>query len=87
LKETVKNVIIHDSARPFIQNYHINELLESMKENVYSQYYMKLVNGLLNIKTNQFVDRDDYVEICTPLCITPTEKKNEKKYMLLNIIL
>jgi 2-C-methyl-D-erythritol 4-phosphate cytidylyltransferase/2-C-methyl-D-erythritol 2,4-cyclodiphosphate synthase len=69
LKETVKNVIIHDSARPFIQNYHINKLLESMKENVYSQYYMKLVNGLLNIKTNQFVDRDDYVEICTPLCI------------------
>ena len=67
--ENVKNVIIHDVARPYIQNFHINELIKSMDTFLYSQYYMKLVNGLYDIKTNQFVDRDSYIEICTPLCI------------------
>jgi hypothetical protein len=31
---------------------------------LYSQYYLKLVNGLA--KGNKMVDRGKYVEICTP---------------------
>ena len=67
--DNIKNVIVHDSARPYIQNFHINELIKSMDRYLYTQYYMKLVNGLYNIKTNEFVDRDSYIEICTPFCI------------------
>jgi len=63
------NTIIHDSARPFINSNHITVLLNQMTDKiVYSQYYLKLNNGLMNLENHQIVNRNDYVEICTPLC-------------------
>jgi len=65
------NVIIHDSARPFIRKEHLKTLLDltDLVDFMYSQYYLNLFNGLLNIETQTFVNRDNYVEICTPVCI------------------
>jgi 2-C-methyl-D-erythritol 4-phosphate cytidylyltransferase/2-C-methyl-D-erythritol 2,4-cyclodiphosphate synthase len=40
----VSNIIIHDSARPFITKDHIDNLLASSKKFLYSQYYLKLTN-------------------------------------------
>jgi 2-C-methyl-D-erythritol 4-phosphate cytidylyltransferase len=64
----INNIIVHDAARPFITKDHINELLLSCNTFLYSQYYLKLVNGLYK-KTSpgEMVDRDQYIEICTPL--------------------
>lgn len=65
------NVIIHDSARPFVKENHIKTLIESSSKYLYSQYCLKLVNGLCKkdyIGYN-IVNRDDYIEICTPICI------------------
>ena len=65
-----RHVIIHDSARPYITTEHIEALLESNKSCVYSQYFLKLVNGLVSLSPKpEFVDRDSYIEACTPLCI------------------
>lgn len=63
------NIIIHDSARPFITIDHVQTLLESSKNYLYSQYFMKLTNGLA--QKNQFgsydiADRDNFIELCTP---------------------
>ena len=66
-KETL-NVLIHDSARPFIKKEHIMKLLESNITYNYSQYCLKLVNGLLE-KNKIIPNRDDYIELCTPFCI------------------
>jgi 2-C-methyl-D-erythritol 4-phosphate cytidylyltransferase len=66
----INNIIIHDSARPFINETHFKTLLKSNETFQYSQYYLKLVNGLLK-KNNEIYDvkdRDKYIEICTPLC-------------------
>jgi 2-C-methyl-D-erythritol 4-phosphate cytidylyltransferase len=70
-KLTPSNVIVHDSARPFIRKEHLKILLTltSAKSFMYAQYFMKLVNGLLNIETQNFVNRDNFVEICTPVCM------------------
>ena len=69
--EYVSYVILHDSARPFITVNYIQELQRSCDiGNLYSQYYMKLVNGLLKKNYSGFeeVNRDEYIEICTPIC-------------------
>lgn len=63
---SVKKVLIHDVARPFITVGHIQTLLSSTYK--YSQYCLKLTNGLI-YKGTQCVDRDDYMELCTPICI------------------
>jgi 2-C-methyl-D-erythritol 4-phosphate cytidylyltransferase len=62
------NLIIHDSARPFIKKEHVETLLESNKTSIYSQYALKLTNGLLKLPCS-FVDRDEYIEPCSPICI------------------
>ena len=63
-----KNIIIHDSARPFITTNHINDLLESSKKYQHTQYYLELVNGL--VRKNDFgwevAPRQDFIEICSP---------------------
>jgi len=59
-------IVVHDAARPFITVDHIKKILSS--KHVLAQYCMKLTNGLI-YKGVQCVDRDDYMELCTPLCI------------------
>ncbi len=67
----VENIIIHDSARPFIKKEHIDDLLISCNEFPYSQYVLKLVNGLAK-KTDfgyEIPDRSQYIELCTPQAV------------------
>jgi 2-C-methyl-D-erythritol 4-phosphate cytidylyltransferase len=63
-----KNIIIHDSARPFITTNHINDLLESSKKYQHTQYYLELVNGL--VRKNEIgwevAPREDFIELCSP---------------------
>jgi 2-C-methyl-D-erythritol 4-phosphate cytidylyltransferase len=71
------NIIIHDSARPFINTNHITGLLNQMTDKIiYSQYYLKLNNDLINLENHQIINCNNYVEICTPLCIKYTVLKN-----------
>jgi len=69
LKESISNLIIHDACRPFIKEKHIKDLLFS--DSFYSQYYFNLTNGLLKKNNDNYeeVNRDEYIEICTPICI------------------
>ena len=67
-KNRVGNVIIQDSARPFVNYKHYEKLVEKSNRYLYIQYYSKLVNGLASLD-GEFIDRNKYVEICTPLCI------------------
>lgn len=70
IKEPISKLIIHDCARPFINEEHINTLLNS--NTFYSQYYLKLTNGLLrlnNLNKYEEVDRNEFIEICTPICV------------------
>lgn len=67
-KDRVGNVIIHDSARPFVNYKHFEKLIEKSNKYLYVQYYSKLVNGLASLD-GEFIDRNKYVEICTPMCI------------------
>lgn len=62
------NILIHDAARPFIKEHHILDLLESQKENLHSQYFLPIVNGLLRKTENilEVAPREDFIEICTP---------------------
>jgi len=66
----VSNMLIHDSARPFITNEHITTLLNLNTTCIYSQYYIKLLNGLVrSAPVYEFVNRDEYIEACSPQCI------------------
>ena len=78
LKETeesipIDNIIIHDGARPFIKEMHIQCVLNELSQPTifYSQYYVKIVDGLINNNFNFFddVNRDDFSIICTPIGI------------------
>jgi len=62
------NILIHDSARPFITLDMINELLESSKTNQHSQFYLELVNGLArkNELGWEVSPREDFIELCSP---------------------
>ncbi len=64
-----QKVIIHDAARPFFQEHHIQELMKS--DCAYAQYYFKLVNGLAKKTKNgyEIVDRGQYIELVTPFII------------------
>lgn len=71
-KFSAKNIVIHDVARPYIQKNHITKILnECNDEFVYSQYCLKLTNGLLKMNDFgiEFFNRDEYIETCTPICI------------------
>ncbi len=63
----IDKIVIHDAARPYINQSHIQELLNSPFP--YSQYCLKLVNGLVKQNGDRYevVDRKDYLELCTPL--------------------
>lgn len=63
-----QKLIIHDAARPFINENHINELINSKKQ--HSQYYMRLFNGLAKKNESgwEIPDREEFIEICTPQC-------------------
>jgi len=67
----IKNVIIHDAARPYITDIYIKDLLKACEKKIYAQYYLKLVNGLAkkNNLNYEIKDRDEYIEICNPICI------------------
>lgn len=72
--DNILNIIIHDSARPYILKQHITNMIEISETYQYSQYYMKLTNGLAKITSTEnlkceIVDRNEYIEICTPICI------------------
>ena len=68
----VLNLVIHDGSRPFIKEKHVNNLLSNVKDDIfYSQYYLNLTNGLLKCNNENYeeVNRDDFIEICTPVCV------------------
>ena len=78
--DNIDNIIIHDVARPYITQDYIQKLISSENGNgngndnnntihLYSHYYLKLTNGLMNLDNNTVVDRNKYIELCTPLCI------------------
>ena len=70
--DNVDNIIIHDVARPYITQDYIKKLTSNdthTSTHLYSQYYLKLTNGLMNLDNNTIVDRNKYIELCTPLCI------------------
>jgi len=68
-KESTCNIIIHDAARPFITQNHIDELLATSGSYLYAQYYLGLTNGLAKATKSgyEIVDRSQYIELCTPL--------------------
>jgi 2-C-methyl-D-erythritol 4-phosphate cytidylyltransferase len=63
-------IIIHDAARPYVTTSYYQRLLNEIDDMVYIQYCLRINGGLINNKTFEFVDRDDYLEIVTPLIIT-----------------
>ena len=63
--KSVAKVIIHDSARPFVTSEHFRELLKFP----FAQYYLVLTNGLFCISEKRSVSRDNYIELCTPVCM------------------
>lgn len=66
--ETCDNILIHDAARPYITESMILELLESNIENIHSQFYLPLYNGLAKSTPfgYQVPDRKDFIELCSP---------------------
>ena len=66
--ETCDNILIHDAARPYVTDKMILELLEGNIENIHSQFYLPLVNGLA--KSTPFgyevPNRKDFIELCSP---------------------
>jgi 2-C-methyl-D-erythritol 4-phosphate cytidylyltransferase len=65
-KRFISHVIIHDSARPYINS----TVFKNIKNYnyLYSQYYLKLTNGLATID-GEFVDRNNYIEMVSPIFI------------------
>ena len=63
---TIQNIIIHDSARCFVTKDHFEKLIN---KHIYSQYYLKLINGLIQNTICGDIDRADYMELSTPLSI------------------
>uniref|UniRef100_A0A6C0ED94 MobA-like NTP transferase domain-containing protein n=1 Tax=viral metagenome TaxID=1070528 RepID=A0A6C0ED94_9ZZZZ len=62
-------VIIHDVARPNITSEHVNKLLES--KSLMAQWCIAITNGLHKLRslTFEIVDRDQHIELCTPVKI------------------
>lgn len=70
LNINISNLIIHDCARPYIKETDLKELISQSELYDYVQFNLKLVNGLAEVNSEKYdvVDRDKYVELCTPLC-------------------
>lgn len=68
-----KNVVIHDSARPFVdENIFTTLINETINTDIkFVQYVVNLTNGLHKYDTINFdiVDRNHYTELCSPLLI------------------
>lgn len=65
----VKNIIIHDSVRCFIRKKDIEKIINYGNIYKYVQYIIKLVNGFHKLYGNELINRDDYIELVTPLCM------------------
>lgn len=65
IQHDFQDIIIHDCARPFVYQHDIKKIMRCTC--LYSQYVMKLTNGLLETSTNRVVNRDHYIELCTPM--------------------
>jgi len=66
--ESCDNILIHDAARPYVTDEMILELLESNIENIHSQFYLPLINGLAkkNFIGYEIPNREDFIELCSP---------------------
>jgi len=92
-KSDIQNVIIHDAARCFVQPDHFKNLITDCH---YSQYFLKLTNGLSQTNFIGDIDRDNYIELVTPLCVNfilgyyifsnYIKTENRITYELLNIV-
>ena len=69
--DEISNVLIHDAARPYITPEMIKCLIHNSEKYQYSQYYLNLVDGLVEKTTTGFdvVDRNNYLQLCTPQMI------------------
>lgn len=69
--DNCKNVIIHDSARPFITPNHVKTLLNESKIYKYVQFCLNITNGLHknNDVSYEIINRDDFIELCSPICM------------------
>lgn len=79
-----EKVIIHDANRPFVTKLYFENLINSSKK--YIQYALKLTNGLYNIETNLSTDRDKFIELCTPICISNDILKIQETDEIINSI-
>lgn len=70
-EDSPSKVLIHDAARPFITQRMVENLLLCSDSYQHAQYYLKLVNGLVQktIDGYDVADRDQYIELCTPQII------------------
>ena len=66
--ESTRNVLIHDSARPFISNKIINSCIKHLTENDASIPIISCKDSLLELKKNgiQYLNRDNIKLIQTP---------------------
>jgi 2-C-methyl-D-erythritol 4-phosphate cytidylyltransferase len=68
IKSNNGNLIIHDAARPYINEEHIKNLLSFSRQYKHVQYYLPIVDGLA--KKGQFgwetPNREDYIQLCSP---------------------
>ncbi len=62
------NLVIHDSARPFITKEHLVTLINARDNVQHAQYCLKLTNGLVKMIDGLYevVDRDQHLELCAP---------------------
>lgn len=65
----IRDILIHDAARPYITQRHITDLVDSNKKHIYSQWCLALVNGLLQKNSCTIPYRENYIELCSPLSI------------------
>ena len=66
--EACDNILIHDAARPYVTDEMILDLLESNIENIHSQFYLPLINGLAKLTPfgYEIPNREDFIELCSP---------------------
>lgn len=64
----IDNILIHDSARPFVPAKYFSDLIELNIAYQYSQYSLKITGGLVNLN-GEVMNRDKIIELCTPFCI------------------
>ncbi len=79
-----EKVIIHDANRPFVTKLYFENLINSSKK--YIQYALKITNGLYNIETNLSTNRDNFIELCTPICISDSILKIQETDEIINSI-